>query len=104
MICAFGKHSVLHTFGLRAIWFTVLEHRTRTCGFGRRKKTNFASLFSLCSSRGKLLLKCRKQILHLFVLELPTTDCRTHDMSDLSMEIPKYCCTINSLQNQQTTG
>jgi hypothetical protein len=41
MICAFGKHSVLHTFGLRAIWFTVLEHRTTNCGFGRRKKTKF---------------------------------------------------------------
>jgi hypothetical protein len=41
MICAFGKHSVLHTFGLRAIWFTVLEHRTTTREFGRRKKPKF---------------------------------------------------------------
>ena len=76
-ICTFGEHSVLHTSGLRAIWFTALENRSTTSGLERRKKTKFCIALAPLFLSTRIVFEYRMWILLFFVLQPDTTDHKT---------------------------
>jgi len=102
-ICTFGKHSVLHISGRRAVLFKrVRKSMNNSCIWEKKRENKLLHRsFPFCFLRRESFSKCWMWLPIFFVLHLGVTGHKIQDTNDYSPILLRSYCIINSLLNQR---